>query len=111
MPRPKQERRKAKRVAVELWIEAEAKDELYFHRTANLSVGGAFFAQTIPQPVGTIVNLRFALPGDASEIRCEGKVVSAPEGGLGMGVEFEDLAEDDRRRIERLIERADKARS
>lgn len=104
MAPPRSERRRAKRVAVELWIEAEQKDDLYFHRAANLSAGGAFFAHTIPHPVGTVVNLRFTLPGDAQEIHCRGKVVSAP-GGLGMGVEFLDLSDVDRVRIERLIDR------
>ncbi len=106
MPKPREERRRAKRIAIELWIEAEQKDDLYFHRAANLSSGGAFFAQTLPHPAGTVVNLRFTLPGDSQEIQCRGKVVAAPADALGMGIEFVDLKDADRQRIERLIDTA-----
>jgi hypothetical protein len=96
------ERRRGRRVPVELWIEAEAGDELYFHRAANLSVGGAFFDKTIPEPAGKVVQLRFSLPGGA-EIACSGEIVNAKD--FAMGVKFIDLKEDDRRRIEELVDR------
>ncbi|MHB8872793.1 MAG: PilZ domain-containing protein, partial [Myxococcaceae bacterium] len=57
------DKRRQRRIPVELWIEAERDGELYFQRASNLSVGGAYFAQTIPLPVGTVVALRFQLPG------------------------------------------------
>lgn len=97
------ERRRDKRLAVELWVEAEAGDELYFQRAANLSVGGAYFAQTVPQPVGTRVQLRFSLPGDPAEIHCVGEIVAATDNALGMGIRFVELAEADRARIAALI--------
>jgi len=98
-----QERRRDRRVPVELWIEAEAGDELYFHRAANLSVGGAFFDKTIPEPVGKVVQLRFALPGGGPEVTCKGEIVNAQ--GFAMGVHFMDLAESDRLRIEELVKK------
>ncbi|MGC4114375.1 MAG: PilZ domain-containing protein [Myxococcales bacterium] len=97
------ERRRDRRVPVELWIEAEAGDELYFHRAANLSVGGAFFDKTIPEPAGKIVQLRFSLPGGGAEISCKGEIVNAKD--FAMGVHFVDLAEADRQRIEALVEK------
>ncbi|MFN7132932.1 MAG: PilZ domain-containing protein [Myxococcales bacterium] len=97
------ERRRDRRIAVELWIEAEADDELYFHRAANLSVGGAFFDKTIPEPVGKVVLLRFTLPGAPREISCRGEIVSAQ--GLGMGVKFVDLKDADREAIETLLDK------
>lgn len=97
------EKRKELRVPVDLWIEAEREGELYYQRASNLSVGGAFFAQTIPLPLGTRVALKFTLPGDAQEIACDGEIVSAKE--LGMGVQFIELPEPDRLRIERLVMR------
>lgn len=97
------EKRKEQRVPVDLWIEAEREGELYYQRASNLSVGGAFFAQTIPLPLGTKVSLKFTLPGDAHEIACEGEIVTAKE--LGMGVQFIALPESDRARIERLVGR------
>jgi hypothetical protein len=97
------ERRRDRRIPVELWIEAEADDELYFHRAANLSVGGAFFDKTIPEPVGKVVQLRFTLPGVSAEISCKGEIVSAQ--GMGMGVKFRDLADADRQTIEKLLDK------
>jgi len=99
----KSDRRRDRRVPVELWIEAEAGDELYFHRAANLSVGGAFFDKTIPQPVGTVVELRFMLPGAPGEIRCRGEIVSALD--FAMGVKFLGLSDDDRKRVEEAVAR------
>lgn len=95
------EKRREVRVPVDLWIEAEREGELYYQRASNLSVGGAYFVQTVPLPLGTVVSLKFTLPGDVKEIACNGEIVTAKE--LGMGVHFVDLASDDRARIEKLV--------
>lgn len=95
------DKRRQERVQVELWIEAERDGELYFQRASNLSVGGVFFAQTIPLPLGTKVDLKFEIPGDPVEVRCKGEIVTAKD--LGMGVTFLDLKSGDRARIEMLI--------
>jgi len=97
------ERRRDRRVPVELWIEAEAGDELYFHRAANLSVGGAYFDKTIPEPAGKVVQLRFSLPSGGPEVACKGEIVTAQD--FAMGVRFVDLAEADRERIEALVKK------
>lgn len=97
------DKRRETRVPVELWIEVEREGELYYQRAGNLSVGGAFFVQTIPLPVGTRVALKFELPGDKGEIACEGDIVSAKE--LGMGVQFVGLAAADKARLEKLVAR------
>jgi hypothetical protein len=97
------EKRREERVAVDLWIEASRDGELYFQRAQNLSVGGAYFGQTIPLPVGTRVALKFELPGEPVEIACEGDIVTAKE--LGMGVSFVNLKPGDRKKIEALITR------
>jgi hypothetical protein len=99
----KDEKRRERRVPVDLWIEASREGELYFQRASNLSVGGAYFTQTIPLPIGSRVSLKFELPQDAAEIQCEGEIVTAKE--LGMGVSFLHLAAADRKRIEALIVR------
>jgi uncharacterized protein (TIGR02266 family) len=101
------DKRKQERVPVELWIEAEREGELYFQRASNLSVGGAFFAQTIPLPIGTKVELKFEIPGDPVEVRCKGEIVTAKD--LGMGVSFVDLKSGDRARIEMLISKVQAA--
>ncbi|MFT3707672.1 MAG: PilZ domain-containing protein [Archangium sp.] len=97
------DKRKEQRIPVDLWIEAEREGELYYQRAGNLSVGGAFFVQTIPLPVGTRVSLKFTLPGDTHEIVCDGDIVSAKE--LGMGVQFVNMQDADRARLEKIIDR------
>lgn len=104
MTDPRNDRRKDPRIPTDLWIEAEAGDELYFHRAANLSAGGAFFDKTIPVPLGQVVSLRFIVPGTTHEVRCQARIVSAGE--YEMGVQFLDLGEEDRAAIAALIERA-----
>jgi uncharacterized protein (TIGR02266 family) len=97
------DKRQQERVPVELWIEARRNSELYFQRASNLSKGGAYFAQTVPLPVGTRVELKFELPDHRGEVRCQGEIVTAKD--LGMGVHFLDLKAPDQARIENLIQK------
>lgn len=87
------ERRQANRVPVQIWVEEKTDRELYFQRSANLSTGGIYLENTIPHPVGTRVNLRFQLPGDAEKIELKAEVAAAIAGEeeFGMGLKFVDL--------------------
>ncbi|MBX7116997.1 MAG: PilZ domain-containing protein [Myxococcaceae bacterium] len=96
------DKRKQQRIPVEIWIEVVRGEEFYLQRATNLSVGGAFFGQTIPFPLGSRVALKFSLPHEAHEIHCWGEIVTAKD--LGMGVSFVDLNPKDRLRIEKLID-------
>lgn len=100
------DKRRQERVAADFWIEVDRDGELYFQRAVNLSVGGAYFDQTIPLPLGSNVALKFELPGDSHEIVCRGEIVTAK--GLGMGVQFINLTAADRAHIEALIHRPKK---
>ena len=84
-----------------MWIEAEREGETYYQRALNLSVGGAYFAQTVPMPLGTRVKLTFTLPGESEDFVCMGEVVAAKE--MGMGVHFVELEQKERKRIEAAI--------
>jgi uncharacterized protein (TIGR02266 family) len=101
------ERRSSERIPVEMWVEESSDRELYFQRGANISTGGLFLKRTIPHARGTIVWLRFTLPGDTAAIEVQGEIVNVGEGDadLGMGVRFVDLEADDRLRIEAFIGR------
>ena len=101
------DRRAHPRQPVAITMELTAGGDLYFHVSANISTGGAFFNRAIPHPVGTEVALTFQLPGaDAAPVRCRGEVVNVPEAGdgLGMGVRFLDLGEADIVRVQGFIE-------
>jgi uncharacterized protein (TIGR02266 family) len=98
------ERRESRRVTVELWVEESHGRELYFQRASNLSIGGLFLEGTLPHPPGTVVRLRFTLPGDSTPIETRGEIVNVPgEEGRGMGLHFVELSPSDRERIDRFI--------
>ena len=101
--RAAEDKRKQRRIPVDLWIDVDAGGELYFQRASNLSVGGAYFTQTFPLAVGRKVKLRFALPGEQASVECAAEIVNAVD--LGMGVHFIDLKAPDRDRIEALIDK------
>jgi hypothetical protein len=95
------EKRREVRVPVDLWIEVDREGELYFQRASNLSVGGAYFTQTIPLPLATHVSLKFELPLTGAQVRCRGEIVTAKE--LGMGVHFLELSQDDQARLGQVV--------
>ena len=63
-----------------------------------LGAGGAFLEVSESFDVGSLVGLRFSLPGTAEEIVCGG-VVKDNVPGRGIGVEFTQLAPIDRERL------------
>jgi hypothetical protein len=98
-----EDKRRQRRIPVEIWIDVDAGGELYFQRASNLSVGGAYFTKTFPLAVGRRVKLKFALPGEEANVECSAEIVNALD--LGMGVHFIDLKDADRIRIESLIDK------
>jgi hypothetical protein len=82
------ERRAHARQQVQLEALERSDGGLYFQRTRNLSMGGAFLEGTLPHPPGTRVMLELQLPSDTRPLILEGEVVAAPDGGVGMGVRF-----------------------
>lgn len=88
------ERRGERRIPIEMWVEELLGEDRYFQRSANLSLGGIYLEGTIPHPRGTIVNLKFTLPGDTDAIKVRGEIVGEPdEDRLGMNVKFLSLDE------------------
>lgn len=105
------ERRRTQRVPVDVWVEESRDRETYFQRGANLSVGGIYLGRSIPHPLGTMMSLKFTLPGEQQPIHVVGKIVSLALDGEepGMGVAFTELDEDTRARIERYVASAAEA--
>lgn len=70
----------------------------------DLSEGGALVAVSQRFPVGSMLNLRFRLP---SSVYISGTVaVRNHRPGTGMGVQFVDLTDDDRRRIRQFVDQS-----
>jgi c-di-GMP-binding flagellar brake protein YcgR len=101
------DRRHAARAPLDLWVEEDHGDELYFRRTGNLSRGGVYFEQTIPHSLGTKVRLRFTLPGDSEVIEAIGEIVNMPnvKDGLGMGLSFLEISPAHQLRLDAFVER------
>lgn len=99
------DRRAAKRVMLELWMEEVTGEDVYFRRTGNIGQGGVYFDKAVPHALGTMVTLKFTLPGDKEMIVARGEVVNtaAPGRGLGMGVKFITVEGDGETRIRDFI--------
>jgi uncharacterized protein (TIGR02266 family) len=90
------ERRRAVRVAVVIPIEVRDAHGFSLHSCSDLSIGGVYFDRAIPHPVGSQVQLKFSLPGDAHSVQCAGEVVNVPDTQqYGMGVRFIGLTPAD----------------
>ena len=100
------DRRHAARVPLDLWVEEEKGNELYFRRTGNVSIGGIYFEQTIPHALGTKVKLKFSLPGSGNVIEASGEIVNTPQvkDGLGMGLRFTDVAPEALKQLQKFLD-------
>jgi uncharacterized protein (TIGR02266 family) len=100
------DRRSEARAPLDLWVEEERGNELYFRRTGNVSLGGIYFEQTIPHALGTLVRLRFSLPGSSDLIEAKAEIVNTPSSadGLGMGLRFVELPEPGAAALRRFLD-------
>src|SRR5262245_51696807 len=97
-----EDRRSQKRIPVEMWVEEVRGTDRYFQRTGNISIGGIYLDGTIPHPKGTVIQLKFTLPGENEAVEVRGEIVGEPmEERLGMHVKFLD-AEKDASLVERI---------
>src|SRR5258706_575918 len=71
------DRRETPRVPLELWMEEVSGEDVYFRRTGNVGEGGVYFDKAIPHVLGTMVTLKFSLPGEKEMVVARGEVVSA----------------------------------
>jgi hypothetical protein len=72
-------------------------------RSADLSAGGMFIETIAAFPRETVLDLKFKLgDSDTAPVMVQARVRYVAN-GIGVGVEFMDLASDDRLRIERLL--------
>lgn len=85
-----------------IWVAWTANGPRNVCRVRDLSAGGAFISTAKPAPVGTVVQLLFALP--EGEMRIDGLVRYA-DTEKGMGVEFTRMGTADRARLQELLRR------
>jgi uncharacterized protein (TIGR02266 family) len=101
------ERRRSHRGELIVRVDYSTIDELFQEFTGDINEGGMFIETDSARTPGTEVLLRFSLPGSDKIVETVGTVVRVSDGSdgdpPGMGIEFEDLREDDRAHIDRLV--------
>jgi uncharacterized protein (TIGR02266 family) len=92
-------------------IDIEFKEVLDFVTSymRNISSGGLFLKTDDAYPLGTIVFLRFTMPGDTQPVEVDGEVVWSNRGSRGyfpkgMGIKFLKLNADDSEKIKIFVE-------
>lgn len=100
------ERRRYRRANIITEAEIVSGKETLLAPTRDISIGGMFLHTTTKLPNNTEVRLRFSLEPGTPVIEAMGRVVYAVP-RRGLGIEFSELREEDRARIESFIARAE----
>ena len=104
------ERRMSPRFNVQIWAVERDDNSRYFHMLSNLSMGGFFIEKKLPFPVGSTINFEMELEGEI--IPFLGKIVDNYESSIddysGAGVEFVDMDEKSKIKIEAYLKKLDK---
>ena len=108
-----EEKRRFLRLSVNVEVNFSVLDErqacAYSTASKNLSAGGICIVSFRPVLAGSLLDLRFAIPGLDRFILSKGKVVWVSELNVGgvksdkgyeLGVEFIDIKEEDRKKIQ-----------
>jgi uncharacterized protein (TIGR02266 family) len=103
--------RKSHRLQHELLVAYRTVDGFITDWAVNISHGGVFINTRNPLAVGSVVRLIVSLPGADFPFDLTGRVIRVhpydPEGAqvAGMGLEFIDIDDEKRARLERFVER------
>ena len=107
-PQADRDRRRAERASLVVRVEYSTIGEFFFEFSRDINQGGLFIETARPLPLDSELTLRFNLPGGDSTIETVGRVVrtSAGDDGdpPGMGLEFDQLRDEDRIRIDQLVQ-------
>lgn len=104
-------KRRDDRLQHELLVAYRTVDGFITDWAVNISKGGVFINTRTPLPVGTMVRLIVSLPDTQFPFDLTGRVTRVSEFDNsandvpGMGVEFLNVDEDKRVRIERFVDR------
>lgn len=103
--------RKSERLQHELLVAYRTVDGFITDWAVNISRGGMFINTRNPLALGSVVRLIVSLPDAAFPFDLTGRVIRVhpSEGEVdqvpGMGIEFIDIDEEKRVRLERFVER------
>jgi uncharacterized protein (TIGR02266 family) len=78
--------------------------------TSDVSAGGLFLVTWDTVPIGQHIHMKFTLPGSDQVVEIDGVVrwvrdynPSVPDLWPGMGIQFESLSDEQKKRIENYI--------
>ncbi len=99
------EKRISPRVSLhtEIWLGQDGIFTKTRRTLRDLSEGGAFIETAEGFPIGSVLSLRFDLPGVRDLISCAVSVRNVRSDGTGLGVQFLDLSPDDRRLVTAFV--------
>jgi uncharacterized protein (TIGR02266 family) len=87
-------------------VEISLTSEAYFYTglTGDIGEGGLFVPTYELRPLGTTVDVEFKLPSGTVQVRGRVRWVREAKDGIapGLGIEFEDLGNEDRARVEEI---------
>jgi uncharacterized protein (TIGR02266 family) len=75
--------RTAERQELAVEVDLLSDEHFFAGRSGNISEGGVFVVAE-PKPIGTIIHVRFTLPGDARPMMVVTEVRWVSEGGMGL---------------------------
>jgi uncharacterized protein (TIGR02266 family) len=102
----KMEQRASARVSVSVDIHLASESHFFSGLSGDVSEGGLFLSTYRPLPIGSSVEIEFSLPGSDATLHARGEVRWLREHSAdeprGVGIAFEELADEDRERIHRF---------
>lgn len=111
MSKAGRERRRSRRVPVQIQIQYQTADGFFQDYIRNLSLGGIFIETEKPLPTNTKLKVEFRLPEMNDPITADGVVVhtlgrrqNAQPAPSGMGIRFSELNSASRKRLESYLQ-------
>jgi uncharacterized protein (TIGR02266 family) len=98
----KREHRRA-RLVTQVRCESLGREEMLL--TRDVSVGGVFVSSKDPFPTGSDIALALQLAAGGKSLSAHGKVVYSLK-GLGMGIQFLDLDDENRVTLQKFVDEA-----
>lgn len=98
-----EEHRATPRASLEVELHLASDSHFFSGLSGDISEGGVFVSTYRELATGTLVDLEFSLPGSDRVMKAKGEVrwhrSASPDAPPGVGIAFEELADDDRARI------------
>lgn len=104
------ERRKSRRLPINVMVEYEDQQDFLTDYTANMDIGGMFIKTSTPLEMGTRFRLRFKVSGrdkpidTVAVVRWNLRPEEAGPLNAGMGVQFERLSASDEAAVQAMLD-------